>query len=382
VRPPYVVRSISNVGGRRYVANVMRLALLLLLVGGVSAPGAAAQAHASLGVGAGTVRYRGGTGFSSASVSPALQYATPTLVTGVSGSLASLPDAEWSSQGRGDLWVASPPIANSWRLGVETTLVGMSSTDGGRTAAAHGLGELLWSRPLWGFGLGVGPSAGWIADRASITALHTRARAWWRGNAGAWRTSWSLSVEPTRFLGAWFTDGTVGVDLERGPVVAGLSTTARVSAVYGSKGAGSAFLQFFVSRHVAMEFGGGSYLPDPYQGLPLAGVVTLGVRLHSSARDRSVRHWSPLVPESRGDSVVVRLRFDGARSVAIAGDWNEWQAVPLRALGEELWEAALAVPRGIHHFNILVNGTEWVVPRGVATVSDGLGGMVGVLLVP
>ena len=38
--------------------------------------------------------------------------------------------------------------------------------------------------------------------------------------------------------------------------------------------------------------------------------------------------------------------------------------------------------RGLYHFNLLVDGAEWVVPKGVATVSDGLGGMVGVLLVP
>lgn len=361
------------------------MALLFLTV--TATRPTAAQLQPSLGVGVGTVRFPGGTSFSSASLSPALQYVAPTLVTGVSGSFASLPDAVWSSQGRGDLWVASPPIADRWRIGVEATLAGTRRSDATWTAAAHGLGELIWSRPRWGFGAGAGPSAGWIADQPSVTAFRARARAWWRPDAGAWRTHWSASVEPTQFLGAWFTDVTVGGTLERRPVVASVWTAARISAAYGSKAAASAFLQFFVWPSVTLEVGGGSYLPEPYQGLPRAGFLTLAVRLHGRTRapvalDRRVSRGAPLVPESRGDSLVVRFRFGGVRSVAIAGDWNRWQPMPLRALGEDVWEAVLALPRGIHHFNILVNGTEWVVPNGVATVPDGLGGMVGVLLVP
>lgn len=363
-----------------------RPSLVVLLAVSCGAAPASAQARASLGIGVGTVRYPGGTSFSSASLSPALQHVTPTFVTGVSGSFASLPDAVWSSQGRGDLWLASPPIADRWRLGGEAALAGTGRSDGGWTAAAHGLGELLWSQARWGFGAGAGPSAGWIADQPSVTALRTRARAWWHSNAGRWRTDWSASVEPTRFLGAWFTDVTVGATVERGRVVASFWTATRVSRVYGSKGAASAFLQFFLVSHAALEVSGGSYLPDPYQGLPRAGFVTLGVRLHGRSRTtalpRAGAGGSPLVTESRGDSLVVRFRFDNVRSLAIAGDWNQWQPLPLRALGGDLWEAVLALPRGIHHFNILVNGTEWVVPNGVATVSDGLGGMVGVLPVP
>ena len=50
-------------------------------------------------------------------------------------------------------------------------------------------------------------------------------------------------------------------------------------------------------------------------------------------------------------------------------------------VGGDLWEGAFALPRGLYHFNLLVDGREWVVPKGVATVPDGLGGAVAVLLV-
>jgi hypothetical protein len=42
----------------------------------------------------------------------------------------------------------------------------------------------------------------------------------------------------------------------------------------------------------------------------------------------------------------------------------------------------LALGLGLYHFNLLVDGRNWVVPNGVATVPDGMGGMVAVLVVP
>ena len=91
---------------------------------------------------------------------------------------------------------------------------------------------------------------------------------------------------------------------------------------------------------------------------------------------------APLVPVARGDSLVVRFRMAGARSVAIAGEWNSWRQVALRPLGDDVWEAVLGLRRGLYHFNLLVDGSDWVVPNGVATVPDGMGGMVAVLIVP
>src|SRR5207245_9093130 len=103
------------------------------------------------------------------------------------------------------------------------------------------------------------------------------------GDEGA--TECEVAVEPTRFPritvdstvvpAGWFTDATVGVTLTRGRAVASLAAVARVSGAYGSKGAGSIFLQFYVAPRVALEVAGGSYLDAPYQRLPRAGFVTL-----------------------------------------------------------------------------------------------------------
>jgi hypothetical protein len=127
-------------------------------------------------------------------------------------------------------------------------------------------------------------------------------------------------------------------------------------------------------------------LRDPYQGFPRAGFLTASIRLVRPRRAVATATdptWPPLIPLVHGgeDTVTVRFSMPGAGAVAIAGDWSDWAPAALRPLGNDLWEGELALRRGTYHFNLLVDGKEWVVPRGVATVPDGLGGIVGVLIV-
>jgi len=246
--------------------------------------------------------------------------------------------------------------------------------------------EALWSAPAWGLGLGGGPSWGWIRDQPpSVTALHLRGRAWWQRGT----TTASLAVEPTRFFGAWFTDVTAGLTLSPpdGKVVASVSVGGRISRAYGSKGMFGTFLQYFATPGLAFEGGGGVYLSDPYQGFPRVGYVAAGLRWfpranHAIAVAARAQTAPPLVPDRRGDSLFVRFRMPGARSVALAGEWNRWTPDPLRSLGGDLWEGAVTLPPGTYRFNLLVDGSSWVVPAGVATLSDGLGGLVALLVVP
>ena len=328
-------------------------------------------------MGIGTIRYPGGSSVSIAALSPALQYAAPTLTLNASGALAALP-GEWFLQYHGDGWVTTSPLTDDLRLGLEGGWTASTRTAGGQTEAPYAVAELLWAAPSWGVGLGAGPSAGWNDAASWVSAFHARARAWWKWR----RADWSASLEPTRFLGAWFTDVNAGATLKRGTVTAGAWAGVRISSAYGSKGAVSGFLQVFVSPRAALEVGGGGFLPDPYQGFPRTRFFSAGVRLVGGrAGVHTDPIFAPLVPERRGDSSVVRFRFTGARAVAIAGDWNNWAPRPLTAVGDDVWEGTLLLSSGTHRFNLLVDG-EWVVPHRVATIADELGGLVALLVVP
>ncbi|HET7789668.1 MAG TPA: glycogen-binding domain-containing protein [Gemmatimonadales bacterium] len=354
----------------------MRTAMALLLAAELLPRAVIGQADASLGLGAGTVRYAGGSSLATVSLSPGFTFDRPAFSTALNGTLASLPGGSWFAQGRTDTWASTAPLAGPLRLGGELLLSGTTRTDGSATGQADGVAELVWNRGNWGAAAGAGPSSGWITAGAPITAFHARARGWWDHRG----VEYSAAIEPTRFLGYWYTDLSGGGTLARGPVTFSVWGTARVSRQYGSRGSGSAFVQWFVAPQVAIEVGAGNYLPDPYQGFPGAGYLTAGVRLFHVAR--KAPGPPPLLPERRGDSLVVRFKMEGARAVAIAGDWDQWQPLPLTSVGEDLWEGVLALGPGVHHFNLLVDGKDWVVPRGVAFVSDGMGGMVGVIVVP
>src|SRR5256886_15351680 len=245
---------------------------------------AAAQVEGSVGVGGGTVRYPGGTSFGSAILSPSARYTSAALVADVSSSIASLPGGDWVGLGLMDLSAVTAPSAGGRQLGVEAIFAGTTVTGVGPTAAAHAVGELRWSGTTWGAGVGAGPSTGLISGAPPVTALHTRARLWWRPNSGLTSTTVQLSVEPTHFPEGWFTDASAGATFERGRAVVSLWTLARLSSTYASTVAGTAYLQVFVRPRVALELGGGSSLSEPYQGLPRARFVTFGVRFHPPPR--------------------------------------------------------------------------------------------------
>ncbi|HTH65850.1 MAG TPA: glycogen-binding domain-containing protein [Gemmatimonadales bacterium] len=345
------------------------------------APGAVSgQAQASLGAGVGSVRYPGGSRFATVALSPVFELEAPDVALTIGGSIASLPAGIWSSQGRADLWGSTPSVGGV-RLALEGIGAGVTRTDGAWSSEAYGLAEVLWSARNGGVAVGGGPAAGWVVNDSQVTAFHGRGRAWWRNGAALY----AVNVEPTRFLGAWFTDVSAGISLDINRVSASLWGGARLSAAYGSKGAGSAMIQYFALPNLAIEVGGGSYLPDPYQELPRAGYVTAGIRLFARHRSTPTRPatpvWPPLAPPRRGDSVVVRIRMEGAQAVAISGDWDNWGIHPMHPLGGGIWEWALKLTTGTYRFDLQVNGRDWVVPDGVALIKDRDGGMLALLVV-
>lgn len=84
------------------------------------------------------------------------------------------------------------------------------------------------------------------------------------------------------------------------------------------------------------------------------------------------------------DGVRFTLEHAAAKSVSIAGDFNDWSASahPLMRNGSGRWTAIVALPPGEHKFMFVVDGTEWVVPPLAEDyVDDGFGSRNGVVIV-
>lgn len=350
----------------------------LLLV--VCPAGAPAQADASLGLGFGTVRFAGGSTLGVVSLGPALQLIGPGRSLTVDGTLAELPSGNGYAQGRLALWAATPPLADRWRLAVDAQFSGAASGRSTGTGAGQLALEALFAAPRWGVAAASGPASGWITHEVPVTAWRARLRGWWQTVPA--RTELFASVEPTRFMGAWYTDLTGGVILHARRAEARITTSARVSQAYGSRGAGLAAVELRIAPDISFEASGGNVLPDPYQGLPASGFVSIGVRLHlpsHRAAAATLIRSRLLTAVRRGDGIVIRLRLPDAHRVEIAGDWNEWTPTPLPESDPGQWELFVALPAGPHRFMVLIDGAPWRIPDGVPSVPDGMGGRVAVL---
>ena len=89
-------------------------------------------------------------------------------------------------------------------------------------------------------------------------------------------------------------------------------------------------------------------------------------------------------PSVTSSGVRFALIRPGARSVALAGSFNQWSTAshPLaRQDSRGLWSAVVVLPPGEHFFMYVVNGTEWVSPLADEYVDDGFGSKNGIVVV-
>src|SRR5690606_32428185 len=93
-------------------------------------------------------------------------------------------------------------------------------------------------------------------------------------------------------------------------------------------------------------------------------------------------------PTARAESGAVYVQFvmsaPGARSVALAGDFNEW--TPSVALedpdGDGVWTGRVALEAGVHEYMFVIDGTEWRPdPNALSYTDDGFGRRNSVLAV-
>ena len=93
----------------------------------------------------------------------------------------------------------------------------------------------------------------------------------------------------------------------------------------------------------------------------------------------------PAAPAVTPSGVRFVLIHPGARSVALAGSFNQWSASSdlLTRDPRGAWTIVVTLPPGEHLFMYVVDGSQWISPP-LATdyVDDGFGAKNGVVVVP
>jgi hypothetical protein len=154
-----------------------------------------------------------------------------------------------------------------------------------------------------------------------------------------------------------------------------------------------------INERLAVSLSGGTYPIDPTQGFPGGRFISLGLRVETSRRRRTV----PVSPDSvaapelssipsltaftvsreRGDRVVITVAAPGADLVEITGDFTNWVPTSLtRDVAKPgQWTTRLPLASGEYQMNVRINGGKWQVPPGVLSMLDEFGGAVGLLVV-
>jgi hypothetical protein len=74
---------------------------------------------------------------------------------------------------------------------------------------------------------------------------------------------------------------------------------------------------------------------------------------------------------------VIRFVYHdtSASHIAVVGDFNEWGAseIPLRANGDGVWTATVALPAGSHEYAFVVNRDRWVADPAALSTRDEFG---------
>ena len=133
----------------------------------------------------------------------------------------------------------------------------------------------------------------------------------------------------------------------------------------------------------------------PAYGLAAVLLAVLGIGLF----DGSLRRASPDTPassagngsgevpvqtasaaiEEERDLVSTRFTYvsDEARSVAVAGDFNDWEPQPMRprtVSGHRVWSTTLRLSQGEHQYMFVIDGERWVTdPLAPVQRQDGFG---------
>jgi hypothetical protein len=115
--------------------------------------------------------------------------------------------------------------------------------------------------------------------------------------------------------------------------------------------------------------------PRPtWRSLAAAAAVFLVVGLAVSDRRPPVPQGPPQI------TVELELGEVAARSVAVAGDFNGWDAATMKQGADGIWRIRLSLPPGRYQYVFVVDDEKWIAdPRSPTVVDSGFSGANSVL---
>jgi hypothetical protein len=383
-----------------------RLASGAVALVGLAAGARAQTFSATLDAGAAAVRYADSLEVTAATLSPALTLLSTATALSAAGTFAQGGGGAWSLQGQ----LAGSAFTPSWesmRAELVGSAGGSAHQDGTRTGELLARARLHFMKRTWGAWAGGGGGRTWDGDV-------------WRnmvvGDAGLWARAGASTLAITaapavvddtiRYTDAELAARWVTPRVELGGVVGaraghGLPTVAGSTRAWGSVSA-----TLWLRDRLAVVAGGGSYPVDFTQGYPGGRFIQAGVRMtigrssgsssvtpprHAGAGNGSRGDGGSTgsagsaitafaAERGAGDDVALRVLAPGARSVAIAGDFTNWEPTPLARGADGWWMVTLPISAGTHQLSVRLDGSAWVVPPGLLPITDE-SGVSGLLVV-
>ena len=145
-------------------------------------------------------------------------------------------------------------------------------------------------------------------------------------------------------------------------------------------------LELDVGARTSLTVSGGRALSDLARGTPASRHLSAGLqfRVRDGAPRAAVMRISPAAPavslEVGGEGTTLVVRAAGNR-VEVAGTFTEWAPMPLERRGDR-WMFASVLPSGTHRLLVRIDGGAWQVPTNLASIDDGDGGRVALIVVP
>lgn len=353
---------------------------------------------ARVDVGSSRVRYADTLRLTATSITPEIIAEWPLAVVRAVASYSWLSGGGSSFQGVGGFSVFTPS-AGVFLAELEG-VGGGTSSEGTNTSQVLGIAR----GHIAGSGAGV-----WVGAGGGTASSGDERRATRLAEAGGWAALGparaSITVTPTTVEDTVrYTD--ISLVVRAAVRRFELSATAGSRSgtqpeIFGTpvKAWASASIVSWITQSVALVAGAGRYPVDLTQGFPGGTYASVGLRMAarvgSGSNDRAAASPAatapnpPDAPVGRleltglgGSRRLIYLRIPAARTVELAGDFNEWRAVQLTRRPEGWWSIELDIEPGAYETSIRLDGGPWIAPPGLTPIRDEFAGEGGILIVP